>query len=174
MERNRLENLFKDKLEGHVLEPSIEARDRFQGMIQRKRRIVMIKRIGIAASIILFTFAGIYSFRTYNTDKVDLAEGEFFDTAYGTEMAIVNEVPEPGSIFSGEEEKAVPESEMADNIKSLSEEGSSTENSRSGSIENDALMAQVGENEKFQSEIDSHNSVAFDEEYKQLTEEEVE
>jgi hypothetical protein len=174
MERNRLENLFKDKLEEHVLEPSIEARDRFQGMIQRRRRIVMIKRIGIAASIFLFMLAGIYSFRIYTTDKVDLAEGEFFDSAHGTEMAILNEVPEPASIFSGEEEKAVPESEMADNIKSLSGEGSSTENSRSSNTKNDALMAQVVENEKSQSEIYSHNSVAFDEEYEQLTEEEVE
>jgi hypothetical protein len=174
MERNRLENLFKDKLEGHVLEPSIEARDRFQGMIQRKRRIVMIKRIGIAASIFLFTFAGIYSFRTYNTDKVDLAEGEFFDTAYGTEMAIVNVAPEPGSIFSGEEEKAVPESEMADNIKSLSGEGSSTENSKSGNIENHASMVQAGENDRIKSETVPQDLLADDQEYEQLTEEEVE
>lgn len=173
MERNRMESLFKDKLEGYVLEPSMEARDRFQGMIQRKRRKVIIRRISIAASILLFTFAGIYSFRTYNTDKVDLAEGDFFDTASGSEMAIVNEVPQPASIFPGEDEKTIPESEMANIIKSSVDGGLSTENSKSGNIEKDVIMAQAGERELFKSETDHQVSVGNDEEYEQLIEEQV-
>ncbi len=171
MERNRIENLFKDKLDGFGLEPSTEARDKFQRMIHSRRRKVMIRRIVIAASIFLFAFAGIYSFKTLNTDKVDLAEGEFFDTSYGIEMAIENEVQEPGSIIPGEDEKTIPKSEMANHIKSPSNGGSSTENSKSDNIKSYAVIAQADENEKLKSDTDPPGSVGDDQEYDQLSEE---
>jgi hypothetical protein len=179
MERNKIEGLFKDKLEGYVLEPSNEARERFQGMIQSKKRRVLIMRIGIAASVLLFAFAGIYSFRTLNTEKVDLTEGESSDVGYNAEIAIVDEVAGPGSIPSGEDEKATKENEMANIIKNSTAESSSSRNSPSGNSQFDtsqsyAIMAQGAENEKLKSEKDHQSSVGDDQEYEQLIENQVE
>ncbi len=171
MERNKIEDLFRDKLEGYNLEPSIEARDRFQGMIQRMRRKVMIRRIGIAASILLFTFAGIYSVRTLNTDKIDLAKGEFFDTVYNTGMAAVNEVPEPGLISPNEDEKTIAESEMVNEVNNPADGASSTENSKAGSLESNAVIAQANENEKFQADKEQTGFVVDDRDHGQLSEE---
>lgn len=174
MERNKIEGLFKDKLEGYVLEPSNEARERFQGMIQSKRRKVLIRRIVAAASVLLFTFAGIYSFRTLNTDKVDLTEGESFDTGYGTEMAIVKEGPGPGSISPGDNEKTILENEIANNMKSSSDEVSLTENPQSDKSESYFLIAQGAEDEKFKSGTGVQSSDGNDQEYEQLIEKQVE
>lgn len=98
MERNKIEGLFKNKLEGLELEPSSASREKFAGMIRNKRQKVLIRRIGIAASILLFTFAGIYSYRTLNTDKIDLSRGESFDPGYDLEIAILKHMPVPRSI----------------------------------------------------------------------------
>jgi hypothetical protein len=171
MERNKLEGLFKNKLEGYILEPSIDARDRFQGLIQRKRRKILIRRIGIAASVLLFTFTGIYSFRVLNTDKIDLTKGESLDAGYGAEMAIVNKIPDPGSIPMDEDERTVPESEMAYNIENPSDGGSSTESSKSVYNDNYAIITQAGGNAKIQSDTDQSSSVSEDPEYERLTEE---
>ena len=157
MVKNKIEDLFKNKLEGYVLEPSNEAMDRFQGMIQHKRRKGLIRRIGIADSILLLAFAGIYSIRTLNTEKIDLANGEAFDAGTGTEMAIVNEMPDPGPIPAGIDGETVPESEMAYSLKSSSAESSLNENPSSDAAEEHSLIAQGNKSLNLKSEKDNQS-----------------
>ena len=66
-----------------VIEPSNEARERLAGKIQLKRRSLLAKRFSVAASILLFLFAGIYSIGILNSDKVDLSRGEVSEASYG-------------------------------------------------------------------------------------------
>ena len=174
MERNKIEDLFKDKLEGYVLEPSNEARNRFHGMIRRKKQKVLIWRIGIAASVLLFAIAGIYSFRIQNTDKIDLAGGESYDAGYGNEMAIVKEIPGSVSIPPGENDKTVSEKEIAYKMEGLKDERSSGEISQNESSEKHALITQAVQDENLESELDHVGSVGADQEYEPLTGEQIE
>jgi len=74
MENERLEQLFKDKLAGMVIEPSRSARDNFAGKIKIQKQKTLIRRISIAASILLVALAGIYGFFPDTKDKTGLSQ----------------------------------------------------------------------------------------------------
>jgi len=163
MERNKIEGLFKDKLEGLAIEPSSEARERFAGKIQYQRRRVLIKRIGIAASILLFTFAGIYSFKIFETDKIDLAKGESFNTRYDSEIAILNEVPSLRSIPPGQNENPVLDYEMANSM-----EYSLTRNSEISTSGRISSNSQENEGININPQTDQEGFVGTDQENNEL------
>jgi hypothetical protein len=160
MERNKIESLFKDKLEGLIIEPSNEARERFAGKIQYQRRRVMIKRISIAASILLFMFAGIYSIGIFQTDKIDLSMGESFDAGDGSEIAILNEVPGPQSNPQEQNENPIFDEETAINM-----EYSSTRNSETGTVGNISQNLEGNEIKNIYPSTDIEVSVGMDQEY---------
>lgn len=113
MERNNLEDLFRDKLEGLVIEPSNVARESFARKIQYKRRSVLVKRFSIAASILLFISAGIYSYNILETNKIDLSRGEAFDSGYEFELTDLKNVPDPRTITPWQNEDDIKENAMA-------------------------------------------------------------
>jgi len=113
MGRNNLEDLFRDKLDGLVIEPSDVAREKFTRKIQYKRRSVLLKRFSIAASILLFVFAGIYSFSILNTSKIDLSKGQAFDSGYEFEIADLKNVPSPRTITPVQSEDFITENAKA-------------------------------------------------------------
>lgn len=76
MENKQLEKLFRDKLSGMVIEPSGDARNKFEGKIQGRRRRLMARRIGIAASILLVMLIGIYVFIPGTPEQGDLAQNK--------------------------------------------------------------------------------------------------
>ena len=160
MERNKIESLFKDKLEGLTIEPSNEARERFEGKIQYQRRRVMIKRISIAASILLLMFAGIYSIRIFETDKIDLSMGESFDAGDGSEIAILNEVPGPRSNPPEQNENPALDEETVINM-----EYSSTRNSELSTVRNISQNAEENEINNIDPEAGAEEFVGTDQEY---------
>ena len=74
MENKQLEKLFRDKLSGMVIEPSDTARDKFEGKIQGRRRRLLARKIGIAASFLLVMLIGIYVFFPDTPEQGDLAQ----------------------------------------------------------------------------------------------------
>jgi len=163
MERNNLEGLFKDKLEGLVIEPSNGARETFARKIQYRRRNVLLKRFSIAASILLFTFAGIYSFRILETDKIDFSMGEAFDSGYESENAVLKNVPNPRSITPGQSEVPIPENEIAINLRNSSP--GKSEINANGNL---AAKAQGNEDIEMDPKIDLEGLAATDQEYEEL------
>ncbi len=164
MERNNLENLFKDKLEGLVIEPSNEARERFARKIQYRSRSVLIKRFSIAASILLFTFAGIFSFRIFETDKIDLSKGEAFNAGNESAIAVLKNVPNPRSITPGQGEDPIPDNEVVISLRD-----SSPGNSQTDANGNLAAIAQGNEDIEMDPEIDMEGLAGADQEYDELT-----
>jgi hypothetical protein len=76
MENKGLEQLFKSKLSEMVIEPSIVAKDVFARKIHLAKQRILIRRISIAASIILLALAGVYTFLPNKVEKADLTQDE--------------------------------------------------------------------------------------------------
>lgn len=163
MERNNIEGLFKGKLEGLVIEPSSGARERFAKKIQKRRRSVLVKRFSIAASILFFAFAGIYSYRILDTDKIDLSKREALDSGFEFEIGVLKNLPSPRAIASGHSEDPIPENTLAIRLRN-----SSTENPEP--YANLAVKAQGYEDIEMDPETDMEGIAAADTEYDELIE----
>jgi len=163
MERNNLESLFKDKLEGLVIEPSNGARERFARKIQYQRRSVLVKRFSIAASILLLTFAGIFSFRIFETDKIDLSKGEAFNAGNESEIAVLKNVPSPRSITPGQSEDRITENTIAINLRNSS--SGKSEINANGNL---AAIAQGNKDLEMDPKIDMEGLAGNDQKYNDL------
>lgn len=95
MENRKLEQLFKDKLGGMVIEPSPTAQDVFAKKIGLIKQRIMIRRISIAASILLLAVVGIYAFLPGRMEKVDLTHGDSSIKDEPQDIAGKNNVPLP-------------------------------------------------------------------------------
>lgn len=159
MEKNNLEGLFRDKLGGMVIEPSNEAKGRFARNIQHQRRHVIATRFGIAASILLFLFAGMYSIGIFDTDRIDLSKGEVSGTSFEPGIAILKDVPDPRGLI----EDPVVQNEIA-----LTKENFSTTGSANTTAGN--LSPIAGDNAEIDKSagIDGESFAVFDQENEEL------
>jgi len=110
MENRKLEQLFKDKLSGMVIEPSPTAQDVFAKKIGLIKQRIMIRRISIAASILLLAVVGIYAFLPGRIEKVDLTQGESSAKDEPQGIAGKNNVPLP--LISSEKEAIIPDDQI--------------------------------------------------------------
>jgi hypothetical protein len=95
MENKKLEELFKNKLDGMVIEPSEASQDVLNRKIQLLKQKTLVRKISVAASVLLVVMAGIYAFLPNKNEKKEayqqhelpindhgdqLVEVEFFDS----------------------------------------------------------------------------------------------
>ena len=76
MENRYLEHLFKDKLSGMVIEPSAAAREVISKKIGLIKQRILVRRISIAASILLLATVGILAFWPDKAEKADLTHDD--------------------------------------------------------------------------------------------------
>lgn len=74
MENKNLENLFRKRLAGMVIEPSAQANEAFEGRLKRRQQRILYRRISIAASIILMVMAGAIGFFPGDQEREEIAE----------------------------------------------------------------------------------------------------
>lgn len=98
MENKDLEKLFRNKLESLVMEPSAKARDTFARDLRSANRRIILRKISIAAAILLLLSSGtIFILQNDRVAKVSLTDKE--------ENRVVNE---KGTAFQFKEERNVP------------------------------------------------------------------
>jgi hypothetical protein len=126
---NRLDKLFKDKLSKHEEIPTPQAWDQIHGRLAAKRRKALVRRLAIAASILLFATVGYMAYQALDSmpiknhqvvvkstdDKRNIEEQSTSESEEViTEIENSAENSEGADIISDEFEKVMPEAKHTD------------------------------------------------------------
>jgi hypothetical protein len=110
MENKKLDQLFTDKLGGMEIIPSASAQEVFARKVGLIKQRILMRRLGIAASISLLFIAGIYAFWPGKAEKVDLSHEGSLIPDHSMNIADSKDVPVP--VMSSEAEDVLADGEF--------------------------------------------------------------
>ena len=97
---NKLDNLFRDKLSSHKKDPSDRAWDQLHHQLSANRRSLWIRRLSIAASVLLVATIGFVGYRSLNNLKLEHSDNL-------TNSTNSEGMTEMRKVIEGSEEKAL-------------------------------------------------------------------